>query len=226
MKSMIKPLLGALVAVLALSAVASASASAEACQKKAGSKNWTLCVEGQKQTGKSSIAASIETGTSARLTVAIGEGLEIVCTKADGTAGTLGSKVSGLTIALSNCEVVSYSAQCKVKTPLETTKLEGVFGPGVENLSLAAEAGSVIFNFKLENQGKGKCPFATSIISITGSQGCTFKAAETEAATHELTCTAGQSKLLDGEKAASFSLEEGIELAGTLKGKKFSVIED
>jgi hypothetical protein len=43
-------------AVFALSAVASASASAGACHKEAGSKEWTLCVEGEE------IGSATETG--------------------------------------------------------------------------------------------------------------------------------------------------------------------
>jgi hypothetical protein len=224
----IKTVVLACLVVFALSAVASASASAQACTKKAGSKSWALCVEGEKMVSSESFKAQIKTATNVRIaTTYAGLQIEILCQAASGT-GEFGPSVHALQVTFSSCKVAgSLGKKCEVPSSLEVKPLTGTYGPGIENVLLAPTTPPEWTGWMFKSVPGQTCPATLTAHTwkFTGSQECTLKSAEVEAAEHELVCEAKGSKLKFEGAAFELSFEDGIELSGAHKLQKYSLIE-
>jgi hypothetical protein len=234
MRHTIKPLLGALLALLALAALTSAPASAATCKKgESEAEHKTLCVEG-KQVGSvekkvtTPAAFTQKTGTTAVLRVP-SEEWSVSCARVkSSTSPEIKSGGSGevtlenLRLSFSECKVLlgeKVDAECRVEG-FGTYTLSGSLRLP-ESISLAASTESF---GELEISG---CNALSGDIPIKGSQGCSLKQAEAEAVAKELVCEPKNSELKFGESWGSSSvtlkLEGNLELAGTSKGKKFSI---
>jgi hypothetical protein len=232
MRYTIKPLLSALLALAALAALASTPASAATCKKgEAEAEHKVLCVEG-KQVGRTgeviTTQASLtqKAGTSAVINVAA-QNWSVSCAHvkssaefaiASGGSGYVKAEKLGLT--LSECKVLlGEKEEPKCSVTLAATK------PLTGSLALpeSIELAPVVGAFgELDITG---CT-VNGNYTINGWQGCSLKQAEVEAVTKELVCEAKNSHLTfagGNGGPPTLKLEGSLELAGTSKGKKFSI---
>jgi hypothetical protein len=231
----------AVLAVLAVAAVGSASASAEACHKSAGAKTWALCIEGESagtptKEEATALTFHIKTGTSAHVDDHEGApGLVFNCTVVNGEA-KWNSKANAegnirrllLLMPGKNCTFES-PAECKITGSFEIDEVSGLFGSSAEHLTLTQVLGEAFASFTVS---RTSCAlwgtwaiYDEGRVSGKGPE-CTVTGAETERAEQQIVCEAKNSHLTSaGGRAAEIGLEETVELAGTKKGKKFSIIE-
>jgi hypothetical protein len=229
MKHQLRLPLVALLAILALGSVASASASAAACHKKAGSKRYALCVAGQEvgspsTEGEEVLTLHIFSGTTTAYYIpGYSEKSFSDCKTANGAQGRLNSgkgqvRAVQVAISMSSC---SSSWACKLKQPYTFSGLGGKFQPGSDGVSLKGEG---VSGFMGETTIEGeKCPvtlLGTRIVS--GEERCTVVGAESEATEHELLCLAEKKTLLRNGVENQFALDATV---GLTSGKPFSVIE-
>jgi hypothetical protein len=237
MRRMTKPLLGALLALLVFGAVnASASVSEVPCKKKAGSHSLQLCVAGWKlTTGTLPLTYKLKTGASAVITLTNGTD-EVSCgnTRAltEAAIGTTGS-MTKLRPQFSVCSVKQsgLSERCAVREEFSTAPLKATIGGTAEGetVTLGAEkVGSTEFlELELANFPKGPGCITKGNYIVKGTTKCSLKEAEVEQVVKTLVCNVKSGELTDeGTQRAGFGIEENIELTGTQKGQKFSVIED
>jgi hypothetical protein len=232
MRHTIKPLLVALLALLALAALTSTSASAATCKKGAlEAEHKTLCVEG-KQVGSSTenvtteVAFKQKTGTSAVIEVPLA-GWSVVCTEVatylrssivSGGSGQV--RLENLGLNLAKCKAFigeREEPECEVKGLGTFGLTSSLANP--ENIELTTSSGS--FGTLVING----CALSGNI-PVKGSQGCSLKQPEVEAIAKELVCEPKNSKLTFGGGylgPPKLKLEGNLELAGTAKGKKFSI---
>lgn len=215
----------ALLATLAFSAIGSASASAEACHKKVGSKKWALCVEGEKTKG-SGFTLALKTGTSA--TIANKEvNVTVKCAKASGT-GAFGAaeptNVSQFELLLQNCTVEGAGGRgCKVKqVAWGNSGVTGTFGTSAESIAFYPNEPNFVFGL-LTFEGEECLEHSSGYLA--GHQNCTLSGIEAEAVSHVLSCSAAVSEVTRGGHAWPVGFEETIELSGAASKKKFSIIE-
>jgi hypothetical protein len=233
MRHTIKPLLAALLALLALAALTSTAASAATCKKgeEKEAEHKTLCIEG-KQVGSvgskvtTTAAFTLKTGTTAVLNVPSQE-WSVVCTRVSTyTSPAIKSGGSGevtleeLGLRLGECKVLigeKEEPKCRAES-LYTEALSGSLALP-ESVKLAGSSESF-----------GGLDISGCILSgdipIKGSQGCSLKQPEVEAVAKELVCEPKNSRLAFGGGYGgppTLKLEGNLELAGTSKGKKFSI---
>jgi hypothetical protein len=232
MRYTIKPLLGALLALIALAALTSVSASAATCKKgESEAEHKVLCVEG-KQVGsvgsKVTTTATVtkKTGTTVVLTVPAQE-WSVVCN----SVSVYGSPAikSGGTGEVTLAELGLHFGECKVllgEKEEPKCRVEG-FGTNALSGSLALPESISLAG---STESFGELDIAGCILSgdipIKGSQGCSLKQAEVEAIAKELVCEAKSSSLRFGAGfggSVRLKLEGNLELTGTSKGKKFSI---
>jgi hypothetical protein len=233
MRHTIKPLLAALLALLALGALTSTAASAATCKKGISeAEHKVLCIEG-KQVGTveskvtTTAAFTQKTGTTAVLNNVTG-GWSVVCAHvktsevpAIKSGGTGEVKIENLTFSFTECKAMigeREEAECQ-PIVLATHMLSG---------SLALPESITLAGFT-ESFGalniQGGC-ILNADITIKGSQGCSLKQAEVEAIAKEFICEPKNSHLSFSEGWGSpdtLKLEGNLELAGTSKGKKYSI---
>jgi hypothetical protein len=237
MRRMTKPLLGALLALMVFGAVnASASVSEVPCKKKAGSHSLQLCVAGWKlTTGTLPLTYKLKTGASAVVSLTNGRD-EVSCGKTraftEAAIGTTGS-MTKLQPQFSLCSVKQegIAERCAVREEFGTTPLKATMGGTAEGetITLGTEkAGSTEFlNLELVNFPKGPGCLNNALYIVKGTTKCSLKEAEVEQVVKTLVCNPKSGELTDeGPQRAGFGIEENIELTGTQKGQKFSVIED
>jgi hypothetical protein len=237
----IKTLGLAIVAVLAVTAVASASASAEACTKKAGSKKYALCINGERIGSPTSQAGEIfkshlKTATTAQFTgfgaIPFGGGTNpITCsnmvTRGEVRSGEGTAKVREAQRTFTKCEFSpGIAAKCGIKEPMISRFFNGTLQSSPASIKLVSEGSTFVegqaFNRK-ECPGTLAGPWTISQNPDIGE--CTIAAVETEAIEHEVNCEAKNSFLWDEGARAELASQEIVELNGTHKGQKFSIIE-
>lgn len=233
MKSMTRSMLVVLAAALVLSGMASATASATACTKKAGSKKYALCVEGQ-NVSTAGFSSHIKVGTSATLVIESTEPIECQTVNGSGTFSP-SSEASQMYIReflFSNCELTGeFKSACTVKVSSAGASLTGKFGPSVENVILSSSQ-KPLWIVTIASKKPGSCPASlarqydirTSGVSGAGPE-CKFPEVQTELAEHQLTCEGAKSHLEWAGHMVTLNLEELTELTEAKKGQKFSIIE-
>jgi hypothetical protein len=210
----IRLILMSLLAVFAVGAVASASASATVCEPLDKEGEWTWCSAAKE------ITSPVEgtSGVSKLESEVGGKKLTIECT-ADTFKGTLEdpepSKLDGASsgeIKFTGCSVVGV-AKCTVHEPIEfkfkdqlinkpPTKPEDEFKPN---------EGETFVEIKIEG---AECAIKGTL-KVKGTQKCNLDTTfETEQKEHELICTPAGSKLKLGEKEAKFTSTEKVKRVG------------
>jgi hypothetical protein len=224
----------ALFAALLLGSVASASASAEACTKKAGSKNFALCVEGQRYEAQAKITSTLASPTAIFEMKEWKEGssppMALVCTtlKSSPTLGGATAKFSFGHTEEENC-ALQNSKKCTSYSETPMLETVGEFGANAEQIHVKQVTGERdLMQFFLENAGKtSECPhnfLGTKF--FTGQYECKLKEAEIESIQHELNCESqGRETRISNETAASIRYSQTLKLGGLLLNKKFSIYE-
>lgn len=235
MRSHSKFILAALMGVLVLGAIASASASAATCKAKAGSKNYQLCINGSAIEGTTTIGLESPSGTAMTLTP---EGNpqpgSFVCQKT-------GLRNAGLHVAakasvslranlyVSECAPTGYMAvKCQTNATREFRELTGTLG-SPESI-VAAYSGEMV-GFELSSKPGDECTGIdnTRLLTFKGEYECTLHEAQIEAVTHELKCASNASHETrwnwSGSPLAPISYTQTIALSGSQKGEKFSIYE-
>jgi hypothetical protein len=224
----------AFAAALLLGAVASASASAEACTKKAGSKKFTLCVEGQKYEGTEELWLK---QTSPTAVFELPEEwketgkppMAEVCTALGGPTG----HVEGATAQLSfkpqpeEC-ALQNSVKCQSFFVGGMREEVGSFGTGPEQVLVAPKVGTEIATLETENAPGKECNrFFTTPLQrpFKGKYECKLKEAEVETVLHELRCESQGRETLFAERPAHIRYTQTVELNGKNFRKKFSIYE-
>jgi hypothetical protein len=216
-----------LMAVLTLSVVQAASASAEACHKKAGSKKWSLCVEGTK-TANAKFTLTLKTGTKANFGPRPGDAEAVTCTQGGGTGAFAKNAeiayVSTFEIAFKGCEITGKDAEqgCRLsrsEIPWGSSSVESSFGPASENVRFESS------NFgEFDVTGAGCTD--SGIEQMSGEQRCTVSEAEAEKTIHTVVCTQESSYVHgSGGHSLPVGFEENVELSAPVSKKPFSIIE-
>jgi hypothetical protein len=235
MRHTIKPLLCALLALLALAALTTTAASAATCKKgeEKEAEHKTLCIEG-KQVGSlgkevtTAAAFTLKTGTTAVLNVPA-QNWSVVCARVETyTSPVIKSGGSGQ-VTLE--ELGLRFSECKV---LLGEKEEPACS--AENLNTYALAGSLALpesvTLATNTEAFGELDIVCAVlggasdIPIKGYQGCSLKQPEVEAVAKELLCEPTNSHLkfhAGYGGPPTLKLEGNLALAGTSKGKKFSI---
>jgi hypothetical protein len=231
-KSLIRFVVPCLAAALMLGAVTAASASAEACTKKAGS-SVALCIEGQKN--EESVRANLtQASTSATLELPRAwPHMEWVCSKVSvehaefsSTGNGSGGKSIGLTFTptWSGCTTKYSESNKKCVMPEEQ---QFYSQPGI----IATSAGKDVIDsadlveFILENRSPTElCQTIRGYHHVGGVYECTLQEPEVEASQHELICesTGGnETRTRLEEKPVWLKYALNVELG--YEGKKFSI---
>lgn len=220
----------------AVSAVASASASAAAlvftCRLPGGS-TWkftssSTCYAGTPEvTNGTWEREDLATGTSVTglglLSLLIsklsGTSILIHCPDAD-LSGTLGSNglISGIIIAYLNCAILgNWAPKCEVSPTLTTNKLMGTAtSSGRQEITFEPEEANFI-EIVIKTKSGQTCSIANTY-PIKGTQKCEMDTSEKEASegktSHEVICTNAGSKLKLGPEAATYLGNAMVEMAG------------
>jgi len=204
----LRVLLVSMLAVFAVSAVASASASAA---------NHEYFVEGVALGATETVS-----GTSA-VSKLEAPGLITIECATDSFTGTIEPKgLSTATVKFKTCTVVG-AATCKVAEPIEFTannKLTvllneaNVFGPGD---LFEPPTGKEFVTITITG-----CALEGKYVA-EGKQQCILPAGETELVKHEIECKPKGSEIHLKAKEAKFTSTETVELSGAKKGQKWHV---
>jgi hypothetical protein len=236
-RSPIRWVIACCAAALLVGAVASASASAEACHTKAGSKLYALCIAGERIGSPTEVAAvPLKFHIQPETTVTFSRpelGLTLTCHAVTGTSQfasgekeKIGASSVGLTkleLSMSSCEITEPS--CKVKSfVLGKPGVSGSFGPSSEEVSLTNNVNPPEFGY-VNLTGEECLYHGTTLIKQRKTLKCTTSGMATEAVAHGFVCKAPQG--LEWQNGSGeLSLNAVVELSGTNAGKAFSVIED
>jgi hypothetical protein len=237
-RPMLRTALGALLAVLALGAVASSSASAEACKQKAGSKKWALCVEGGK-VASSRFESKNKPETSGIFS--FGGATKITCSEvtAPGELSENASHIVGihkLRLKFKHCAAGGNLQGCEVQQQtIGFEPSEGKLGPAVEDVKVRPEGALEEFGrWNIVNAPGKLCGWTgqTHWFPSETPPGpeCTLKEAGVEQLAHKIVCESAAVKVeadlagLD-ENKTYMTVTQLVELSETLKGKKFSIYE-
>lgn len=212
--SRVRLIILSLFAILATSAVASASASAAECPDTIKGGDYAVCHNGVEYEGK---IEGTSTVSKLKATV-LGLKITIECPK-DKFTGEVGdsgtSKNAVITfemcklVGATNCKVAETLTTKKLKDQLSTppARIEDTFESETANFIEILISGS---GCAITNEGK---PYP-----VTGSQTCAVDSsdaeAKTEAATHKLICKTTGSKLKLGGNTATFESSATLNLPG------------
>ena len=226
MRSTSKTMIVAMLAVLATSALASASASASECPSTEKGGDVGLCIEGKEQRGlEPAFVAEKAAGTEMEMQHGAG-GVVIRCTQAKSKAGVFDTtdlanlELDAQSIEFAGCEAVSSPTKCEV-LPFaldgDGHGLDGAFaGENTEGVTLKAAEGSTLGRVTIRSKAGQVCGFALNKSPVTGTAPCTLQHSTTDALGHELACNSqlGTWTLVVTEK---------LELAEPNRGKKWSI---
>jgi hypothetical protein len=236
----------ALLAVVVMSIVGSASASAaEQCSKKAGSKFYVLCTRSEPkgqlykvgsptEAKEVEYALSLKEGTKVHFTLKYGAGNfnEVTCSAATfyefhsiRSGGGKSAVLQKLEFELQSCTWSIPSCKVSEVSFGTTHSIEGAFGPAAEAVTLSVPPADTFGGFALTN-----CGLFNGFHLAQGSQECKLKEAEVPQATKALVCEPSGSKLENKQQQEKFtlSIETNLKLANPAeyKGKEFAIIED
>lgn len=194
-------------ALLAVGAVASASASAAKCVAQTGA----LCQEIAGELVTEAKYLILDQDAESNLAV---EGIGTVnCKLVEGSfTGDEVEKSAGLILKLAlkftECTLVGHAA-CKVKEPIETKPIKGTipaFTGTTGKVTFEPEAGTEFATVTITGCEQ------EAIIKVSGTQGAALPTVTTEATEHTVEALTTESNLKDGAKVATFGLTVKIEL--------------
>lgn len=216
----LKVILLSLFAVFAVSAVASASASAKTCDDATTTEDACLYVETTERISEEFAFTGTKTAaTESKLEVAGGPVIKCTVANASGklTAQGDGVNADDVVIEFKTCTVTN-TANCEVKEPI-IAEANGNFSTGNRVVDFREDGIGPFTTIVLKSIAPNTCLFATTGAKITGHQECKLEATaaliETEATTHKIECVVGDSKDLHYKNlAAKFELNETVSLGG------------
>jgi hypothetical protein len=200
-----------LVAVFAISAVASASASAADV--------WS--VEGSTVFGGTAKTEAISPSpisiTGGKLT---GDGIEITCPTLTINGGLIkeGSSGSATSVAFSGCLETVDQAECVLESSTITTVAVTANIVGTNEIEFKPTTGTEFVTVKLNNVAGKVCPVKGKF-KVTGSARATFGTAQEEEVSHTLTLNS-KSALFINENASTIAGSGSLKLTS---GKKWSM---
>jgi hypothetical protein len=224
--------------MLALSGIATATASASTCKKQAGSTRG-LCIANSEVLSPTKPTFSAETvETNTTLTVpSWGEGLAnpIVCQqlKATGTLtpGATRSQsltLSGYTPTFSKCAFKEDPLREECTLGGWTSyPSSGTFAKVGTTVELMSQDNGQLFNWTFTN-GVHECPQTLrgdQVFTQEVPSQCSVIEAEAEKVSHTVRCEAGNSHIKHGEQAVTLGYQVVVSLTGEFKGQKFSIVE-
>jgi hypothetical protein len=228
-----------MLALFAVGAVASASASAAECPDTVKGKDVAICktTGGVKKEveGTFTFTSKKKAGTTSELKVE--NGPDIVCTAAENTGKIVATnsslKITHLVITFTICKVVNTpetEAECKVTEPIVANGggTEGIEGNWLEEktspITFKPAVGTTFAEVTITGVG---CIFKVAKAKVVGEQECNLVTPETEALNHVIECTFAGSKLKFGAalNKAEFKLTEEAALSGTEAGKEYGFYE-
>jgi hypothetical protein len=225
-----------LIAVLAMSVVGSASASAAGCHG-ATKKVITLCVNEEAQVGEVTFKATKTLATSFSLGLFNGE-IVVEC-KTENSKGVFNAAKESLTVGklvveFTGCTVAQASTTCEVTGGhliLDGGEGTGT-GPGLQGTFAEGEPGQITLTGPKGLLGRvgikslpGKtCAVAHASSSITGTQKCEIPSNAVEALAHAMNCNGTGSSLEWSGYHAYFTASQELKLRGEAwEGKKWSL---
>jgi hypothetical protein len=245
MRSKVKTVLVALLAVFALGAAASASASAEVCGVGESGGDVALCIAKEEiaspgKHGKMPFGSKIVAGTVVTLTMTGGP--TIVCKTANdegefdrGTSGveledSFNPEGSDVKLIFSQCEVANAKTKCEVVEPIVIDgggdNLDATFKEADnEHVTFRPSTGTLWTRLTIRAKQQQECALAITEAELTGEQECELPEAAVEKVEHEVKCNTTGSKLKFAGKTYSISFRQLMTLTGANLGKKWSVIK-
>jgi len=221
-----------MLAVVAVSAIASANASAAACVKTAGTK-FALCLGEPLALTEGSFTIHAETdGTAGYMLKAPSVTVECKAVKGLGalTAASGSVTILNLRLEFSTC-TVPVPANCIVKEPITTEPLKGVIEElKKEKVLFTPETGEAFATIKFENKAPEECLIAGSDVvkllpSAKGGVLCTSPI-ETTRLLQLLTCLKTNSDLEFKKETATFEGNFNAKLLSkTGTEEKWAIIE-
>lgn len=124
-------------------------------------------------------------------------------------------KFTGCRVLTENESVLKERPECIVKEPIEFKFTDRLIETGKQAFSDEfkgiLESGKTFVEITIENKGTEKCPVADTA-KVTGTQTCPIPKAEEPLVTHEIVCTPTGSNLELGGKPAKFTSTEKVKL--------------
>jgi hypothetical protein len=218
-----------------MSALVASSASAEACQKKAGSKHYVLCIEGEKIAEGTNVhyTQHQKLGYPPALLYLYGKTYEVKCEvitspEINGFFGWHEGAVrmENFAIGMHACSVEEQGRKLKCETVKTWNFPVGGpvrFEPSADIVTIYGgtepeHLGTISFS------GEGCGPELSGAQSLKGNPKCTFTETEVEQVAHELVCK--ESSMHVWSAGASFTIKGSLlELTSTYKSKKYSIVE-
>ncbi|HEY2141659.1 MAG TPA: hypothetical protein VGG98_06335 [Solirubrobacteraceae bacterium] len=201
----------ALVAVLAMSVIGSASASAAECPGTGT--GVVLCSGGHVQEGTFAF-----TGTESNFEIEFSGWGKPTCSTAKATGQLVATKggveIKSYVIEWSGCSLAGHPS-CKVGPIVfkgNGTGLKGLFAT-TSKVTLSPMEGRQLTEVSIVGCEQ------EALFKVTGEQVCSLPNSTVEAATHQISCAVGGSKLKWGTKEAVLALTETFKLSS---GKAFS----
>jgi hypothetical protein len=235
MKSVMRVVFLAGLALLALGGIAAASASAAECPGTVEGGGIALCSGGHEQKGTFAFTGQQQAGSFADPFNVTGFGTTVGCgtvklSKGAFVAGAGGKlEVAGLYLEYPNCTVSSDEADCEVAGGLITVDgLEGKgTGPGLsaqltstsETDLLGGGTKSYWTFYRIKSKAGHTCG-STWEAKVRGNAKCGLPSSTVEAVTHILKCEYAKSEILNSGDAAGFELTAEIKLSS---GKAWSL---
>jgi hypothetical protein len=210
--SRLKLVMLSMLAVMAVGVVASASASAANCEKKANGK-FALCLGASPGvlTAGSFNTDVTRDGTSV-YELKSEAGVTVVCSAIKNTGGkivataTPSVTIEGIVLEFSTC-VVNSPAKCTVTEPIKTESLKGVILKK-EEIEFTPTTGEIFATLKFANKGTEICSLkgqSLQVKTVEGKgQGCLAPGIETPEKLHLLECPSSKSHLSLGGSPATF----------------------
>jgi hypothetical protein len=233
--------------MLALSGLGTASASASEfpCAKKAGTKNYVLCVAGKKigtpsKQEKAIYMPQLKAGTVVSAVFDPGSKVEVTCETDKAQEGEI---LSGGGKTASMSKIHMNSSGCKVKEGTinrpQCGVSEFVLPTRESTTGLFGSLGNVTFEnpatsfTEIDVLGGSEC-HARGNWEFQGHLECKIQEAEVEQIDKLLVCNPeeeaknGDLRLPErqGGEPATIGMQEVLKLSGTMKGQKFSIVED
>jgi hypothetical protein len=233
----------ALLAVVVVSVVGSASASAATqCElnKQAGSEEYTLCIEGKQIASPTGLKFASESKSSNFVLTITQDGIgKLVCSEStmDGKFGLGEGPVEDKPLELvfrgeepvkedrlKGCKLEgAWAKKCTVPSELFPNEWLGQFAKSVGTLSIGARELMVL---TFGNNGKETCPSQFKGLKyVYGHFKCKVSEVEVEKVERDLSCESTGSEVNYEGSPATLQYTQVISLAGEEKGKKFSFFE-
>jgi hypothetical protein len=213
-------------AVLAMSVVGSASASAAECHG-ATKKVVALCAEEKAQFGRIPLTSTGKSG-SAGITLRQAGGVEIVCNSGISPGAFNATKekltVEGFIIKATGCEVPNQKTTCEVEgKQIQSNELQGAL-TGTGSIKLTGPKGGAseaLFYVTIKSIPGKMCGFTREHSPITGTQTCELPGSTAELVAHVMNCGAAGSNLRWLGGLTTLEASQELKLTGAFTGESW-----